>query len=180
MSEIKVASRYAKSLLDLAKENNTLEEVKNDMVLIDQVIDKNDELKSILENPIIPLDKKIAILNGVFGDNVNKITKSFFNIIVNKGRSSVIYGTAKEFTQQYNVLKGIVTAEVTTAIALDGNAKQEVVSIVKKELGANDVIVKERIDDKIIGGFVLKVGDKQFDASIANGLSKLKKEFAQG
>lgn len=180
MSEIKVASRYAKSLLDLAKENNTLEEVKNDMVLLDQVIDKNSELKAILENPIVPLDKKVAILNGVFGDNVNKITQSFFKIIVNKGRSAVIYGTAKQFIQQYNVLKGIVTAEVTTAIALDSSAKQEVVSIVKKELGANEVIVKEKVDGKIIGGFVLKVGDKQFDASIANGLSKLKKEFAQG
>lgn len=178
MSEIKVAGRYAKSLIDLAVENNGLAESYNDMVLFEKVVDETPELEAILKNPIVPLDKKIGILNGIFADKLGKLTLAFFKIVVNKGRSAILFATAKQFIQQYNKIKGIVTAEVTTATALSTTAKQEIIAIVKRELGANEVIVKEKINEKLIGGFILKVGDKQFDASIASGLSKLKKEFA--
>ncbi|MGM9479231.1 ATP synthase F1 subunit delta [Pedobacter sp. GSP4] len=179
MSEIKVASRYAKSLIDLAVENNGLAESYNDMVLFEKVVDETPELEAILKNPIVPLDKKTGILNGIFADKVGKLTLAFFKIVVNKGRSAILFATAKQFVQQYNQIKGIVTADVTTATALSAAAKEQIVAIVKRELGANEVIVNEKVNDKLIGGFILKVGDKQFDASIASGLSKLKKEFAQ-
>ncbi|QIL39020.1 ATP synthase F1 subunit delta [Pedobacter sp. HDW13] len=179
MSEIKVASRYAKSLIDLAVENNALQASYNDMVLFEKVVDETPELEAILNNPIVPLDKKTGILNGIFADKVGALTITFFKIVVNKGRSAILFATAKQFVQQYNQIKGIVTADVTSATALSAGAKEEIVAIVKKELGANEVIVNEKINEKLIGGFILKVGDKQFDASIASGLSKLKKEFAQ-
>ncbi len=82
MSENKVASRYAKSLIDLSTEQNALEEIKADMVLLTKVIDENSELEAILKNPIIPLDKKAGILNDVFGAKVNTITKAFLKLIV--------------------------------------------------------------------------------------------------
>ncbi|WP_316842637.1 ATP synthase F1 subunit delta [Pedobacter gandavensis] len=180
MLENKAASRYAKSMIDLAKEQNSLEEIKNDMVLLDQVIDQNPELEAILNNPIVPLDKKSGILEDVFGAKVNVVTKAFLKLIVSKGRSAILFGMAKSFIQQYNAIKGIVTAEVTSAIELTDANRTEIVALVKKEVGANEVVIKEKVNDKLIGGFILKVGDKQFDASIANGLNKLKKEFAQG
>lgn len=180
MLENKAASRYAKSLIDLSTEQNALEEIKNDMVLLDQVIDQNPELEAILKNPIVPLDKKSGILENIFGAKVNAVTKAFLKLVVNKGRSEILYGTAKAFIQQYNAIKGIVTAEVTSATELTEANRAEIVAIVKKEVGANEVVIKEKVNDKLIGGFILKVGDKQFDASIANGLNKLKKEFAQG
>ena len=178
MSEIKVAGRYAKSLIDLAVENNNLAESYNDMVLFEKVVDETPELEAILKNPIVPLDKKVGILNGIFADKVGKLSLSFFKVVVNKGRSAILFATAKQFIQQYNKIKGIVTADVTTATALSPAAKVQIVDIVKSELGANEVIVNEKIDEKLIGGFILKVGDKQFDASIASGLNKLRKEFA--
>lgn len=180
MLENKAASRYAKSLIDLSTEQNALEEIKNDMVLLDQVIDQNPELEAILKNPIVPLDKKSGILENIFGAKVNAVTKAFLKLVVNKGRSEILFGTAKAFIQQYNAIKGIVTAEVTSATELTEANRAEIVAIVKKEVGANEVVIKEKVNDKLIGGFILKVGDKQFDASIANGLNKLKKEFAQG
>ncbi|MBB2146696.1 ATP synthase F1 subunit delta [Pedobacter sp. LMG 31464] len=176
----KAGARYAKSLIDLSTEQNALEEIKNDMVLFEKIVHDNSELEAILKNPIVPLDKKLGILTDVFGNKVHKITNSFLKLVVNKGRSAILFDTAKQFVAQYNLIKGIVTAEVTSAIALTDTSRAEIVSLVKKELGAKEVIVKEKIDEKLIGGFILKVGDKQFDASIASGLSKLKKEFAQG
>lgn len=176
----KAGARYAKSLIDLSTEQNALEEIKNDMVFFEQVVDDNSELEAILKNPIVPLDKKAGILNDLFGSKVHQITNSFLKLVVNKGRAAILFDTAKQFIAQYNTIKGIVTAEVTSAIALTDASKAEVVALVKKEIGANEVIVKEKVDEKLIGGFILKVGDKQFDASIASGLNKLKKEFAQG
>lgn len=176
----KAGARYAKSLIDLSTEQNALEEIKNDMVFFEQVVDDNSELEAILKNPIVPLDKKAGILNDLFGSKVHQITNSFLKLVVNKGRAAILFDTAKQFNAQYNAIKGIVTAEVTSAIALTEASKAEVVALVKKEIGANEVIVKEKVDEKLIGGFILKVGDKQFDASIASGLNKLRKEFAQG
>jgi F-type H+-transporting ATPase subunit delta len=180
MLENKAASRYAKSLIDLSTELNALEEIKNDMVLLNQVIDQHAELEAILKNPIVPLDKKSGILDDIFGSKVHQVTKSFLKLVVNKGRAEILFGTAKAFIEQYNFIKGIVTAQVTSATELTDVNRAEIVAIVKKETGANEVVVKEKINEKLIGGFILKVGDKQFDASIASGLSKLKKEFAQG
>ncbi len=176
----KAGARYAKSLIDLSTEENALEEIKNDMVFFEGVVDDNSELEAILKNPIVPLDKKAGILKDIFGSKVHKITNSFLYLVVKKGRSSILFDTAKQFIAHYNVIKGIVTAEVTSAIVLTEASKTEIIALVKKELGANQVIVKEKVDEKLIGGFILKVGDKQFDASIASSLSKLKKEFAQG
>ncbi|MDN3587942.1 ATP synthase F1 subunit delta [Pedobacter aquatilis] len=178
MSEIKVAGRYAKSLIDLAVENNALESTYNDMVLFEKAVDETPELEAILKNPIVPLDKKTGILNGVFADKVSKLTIAYFKIVVSKGRSAILFATAKQFIEQYNKLNGIVTADVTSATVLSAEAKEQVVAIVKRELGAKQVIINEKVNEKLIGGFILKVGDKQFDASIASGLNKLKKEFA--
>jgi F-type H+-transporting ATPase subunit delta len=180
MSENKAGSRYAKSLIDLSTEQNVLEEIRNDMVLIEQVIDQNSELEAILQNPVIPLDKKSSILEEIFGKSVNAITRSYLKLIVNKGRAAILYDTTKAFVRQYNAIKGIVTAEVTSATALTAENKAEIVAVVKKEIGANEVNIKEKVNEKLIGGFILKVGDRQFDASITGSLNKLKKELAQG
>jgi F-type H+-transporting ATPase subunit delta len=176
----KAASRYAKSLIDLSKEQNALEDLKNDMAFFESVVDDNSELEAILKNPIVPLDNKLGILQNIFEGKTHAITQSFFKLLVSKGRSAILFDIAKQFISQYNEIKGIVTAEVTSATALTDANKKEVEALVKKELKANEVVIKEKVNDKLIGGFILKVGDKQFDASIAGGLNKLKKEFAQG
>lgn len=179
MSENKAGSRYAKSLIDLSTEQNLLEEIKNDMVLIEQVIDQNSELEAILQNPVISLDKKASILEEVFGKSVNAITRSYLKLVVQKGRAGILYDTTKAFIRQYNEIKGIITAEVTSAIALTDANKADIIAVVKKD-GAKEVLLKEKINEKLIGGFILKVGDRQFDASIAGSLNKLKKELAHG
>ncbi|MEJ5963744.1 ATP synthase F1 subunit delta [Pedobacter immunditicola] len=178
MSENKAASRYAKSIIDLSIETKSLEEVKSDMALVSKVIGENSQLEAILNNPIVPIDKKAGILADLFLGKVHPISSSFMKLMVNKGRSAIVYSAAKQVVTQYNDLKGIVTADVTSATALTAESRAEIIAIVKKEIGANEVILKEKVDDDLIGGFILKVEDKQFDASIAGGLNKLKKEFA--
>lgn len=178
MSEIKVAARYAKSLIDLALEQKALEEIKGDMELFVSTLKANTELQAVVKNPIIPLNKKNAIVNAVFGGKIHKVTSAFLKIVIDKGRAEIIYGTAKEFLNQYNQYKNIVTAKVVSAAALTESVKAEIISKVKAVTGG-EVILETSINEKLIGGFILTVGDKQFDTSIASSLTKLKKEFTQ-
>ena len=178
MSEIQVASRYAKSLIDLAQEQNALEAVKSDIEQFIRVGKENPQLLAVLKNPIIRPDKKSAILENIFGASVSKVVIAFFNIVTKKGRAEVLYATAKEFINQYNNSQNIVKASVVSAIALSDDNRKEIIALVKQATSGN-VILNEEVDADLIGGFVLTVGDKQVDTSIANKLNKLKKDFAQ-
>ncbi len=178
MSEIQVATRYAKSILDLAQEQNSVEETNESISYFLRICRANSELRAVLKNPIISPDKKIAILNQVFGTNVPPLILAFFKIVISKGRAQVLYATAKEFVNLYNIKKGIVKATVTSAAPLSDENKREIESVVKEAV-KGDIVLQTKVDPSLIGGFVLKVGDKQFDTSISSSLQKLKKEFSQ-
>lgn len=176
MSEIQVASRYAKSLIDLAVEKDLLEPVRNDMELFLETCRENPQLQAILRNPIIGLDKKANILEGIFGDKLHEMILSFFKIVVRKGRSEILYGTAKEFINQYNIIKNVVKATVTSAVPLSPENISQIEEVVRQAT-KGEVILTAHVDPDLIGGFILKVGDKQFDTSISGRLTKLKKQF---
>ncbi len=178
MSEIQVASRYAKSLIDLAEEQNSLEPIKADIESFIHVVKANPLLAAVLRNPIIGHDKKLSILDGLFGKTFHKVILAYFRIVVSKGRSEILYATAKEFINEYNIRKGIIKAIVTSAAPLNEVSRKQIEDVVK-EATQKQVILETRVDADLIGGFVLNVGDRQFDASIASNLNKLKKEFAQ-
>lgn len=178
MSEIQVASRYAKSLIDLAEEQNALEAVRTDMELFLQTLRANPTLKAVLKNPILGPDKKGAILTQLFGTRLHPMIMTFFEIVVRKGRSEVLFETAKEFINAYNLRKNIVKATVTSAAPLSEENIREVEAVVK-QFTKGEIILTANVDPALIGGFILKVGDKQFDTTISTQLHKLKKEFAQ-
>ncbi|MBB3054958.1 ATP synthase F1 subunit delta [Mucilaginibacter gotjawali] len=179
MSELTVASRYAKSLIDLAGEQRLVEEIKNDMDLFHHTLRVNPELKAVLANPIVSHPKKINILDEVFGKKVNKVTNAFFKLMINKSRGEVLYATAKEYVHQYDIMNNIVEARVVSATELSAANKETLVADIKKATGGN-IKLEAKVDPSLIGGFVLTVGDRQVDTSIAADLRKLKKEFAQG
>jgi F-type H+-transporting ATPase subunit delta len=178
MSEIQVASRYAKALIDLAAEQNIVEPVKTDIELFIDTCKANTELQAILKNPIISLDKKANILDAIFGDKLNKMILEFFKIAIRKGRANILFPSAKEFVNQYNILKNVVKATVTSSSPLSKDNISQIEAVVK-EATKGEVILTTQVDPSLIGGFILKVGDKQFDTSLSGKLNKLKKEFQQ-
>jgi F-type H+-transporting ATPase subunit delta len=178
MSEIQVASRYAKSLIDMAEEQNSLEKIKGDIASFVRVVKENPQLHAVLRNPIIGPDKKTAILDQLFGQTLDPLVLSYFKIVVSKGRSEILYATAKEFINEYNRRKAIFKATVTSAVPLSAENIKQIEQVVR-EATKGEVILDTKVDPDIIGGFILKVGDKQFDTSISSSLNKLRKEFAQ-
>ena len=179
MADSRAASRYVKSLLDLAVERKVLEEVHYDMVFFTGVISKSRQLELLLQSPVIKHDQKLEILKRIFSGKVHSLTMAFFDIITRKNREPILATVAREFHNAYNEYKGVGKATVTTAIPLDSNARAEVEKLVRKYSDKKEIELIERVDPELIGGFILNVGDRQVDASIKNKIKTLKVKFSE-
>lgn len=179
MSEFRAASRYAKSLLELAIEKGALDEVHNDMLLFHDVCKSNSDFLLMLKNPIIKHDKKKAILDQIFKGKVNDLTMAIFDIITRKNREPLLPAIAKEFHNLYNINKGIQLAKITTAVPLDSGLRTKLEALVKKISSKDKVELIEVVDKDIIGGYILKVGDRQLDESLRSKLKALEVKFSQ-
>jgi F-type H+-transporting ATPase subunit delta len=174
MADQRVAARYAKSLLDLGKEMGTLESVKEDMDLLSKTMTESRELRLLLRNPIVKHDKKLAILTAIFGGKVSEMTMRFFTILTEKNREAALESMGTEFQVQYNAMQGIQTAQVTSAAPLSAASRAEMERLVTEQTGLTQVKLTEKVDPELIGGFVLRVGDQQFDDSVRTSLRKMR------
>lgn len=176
MSEFKVSSRYAKALLDLSIEQGVLDRVRAEIEQLITVVKDHQELQAVLKNPIIKGDKKINILTALFGTKFSPVLIGFFKIMINKGRGEILYATAREFVREYNEYKGIVTAKVSSAAPLSADNAAQLKQLIASSTG-KEVILESSVDTDLIGGFVVTIGDKQIDASLAGRLNKLDRAF---
>lgn len=172
-----VASRYAKSLIDLAVETKQLEEVRKDMLLIKSVCNTNHDFVLLLESPVVKTDKKMAIFKTIFEGKISNTTQAFLNIIAAKRREGYIDDIAKAFDDQYKLHKNITTVTVETAVALDAKLKQEILTLVKKSV-TGEIDLVEKVVPSLIGGFILTINDKQVDQSVKRKLNDLRKNFS--
>jgi len=170
------ATRYAKSLMDLALESNQLDTVRSDMKTVEQLCDENREFSLFLKSPIIKTDKKLEVLKNIFEGKISSLTLSFLNLITSKNREAFIKEIALAFDEQYKTNKNIFTAVVTSARGLDAKSKETVLDLIKSQL-KGEVELVEKVDAGTIGGFILKIGDRQIDKTVARQLSNMKKEL---
>lgn len=178
MSEIRVAARYAKSLLELAEEKGILDTINSDMLLFSNTCDSARDLKLMLKNPIISRDVKLKSLNLIFANQFNKMTLAFLDILVKKHRESILDVIAKEFHRQYNEKMKIENALVTTPFVLTDDLRASFQKAVE-EISGKKVELKEKVNPDLIGGFVLKINDKQIDTSISTRLKELRVKFSE-
>lgn len=175
MSVIRIASRYAKSLLDLAKDQNAMDEVVSDMEGFSKMVENRD-LYLLLKSPIINIGKKAEIFDVLFEGKVNKLTKAFLDIVLRKGRESLLPEIATEFLNQYKASKGISSVTLTTATPISAEALE---AIKAKLLGSDAtdlaVEIETKVDESIIGGFIVEIGDKLINASVSHKLAELSK-----
>jgi len=177
MPNPRLASRYAKSLLDLAIETGQLETVYKDMLWLQAVCKSNRDFVTLLKSPVIAGDKKIKILDAVSSNHLSKLTTAFNALLIKKSRESNLPEIATAFISQYKDNKNIHTIKITTASPMSDAVRNDIVMQVKKTAGIDNIELEEKVDKDIIGGFVLQVGDKLVDASIAHSLNTVAKEF---
>jgi F-type H+-transporting ATPase subunit delta len=173
----KIASRYAKSLIDLATEQGKLDRVLEDMTLFVEV-SKVRDMQLLLKSPIVKPDKKAKVFKALFEERVDKMTYSFMDIILRKGRESILGEIAQEFINQYRFIKGLSTVEVTSAQPLSAETLESIrKKLVESNLTHNQIEFKTKVDPSLIGGFVISFEDKLYDASVKHQLDLLRKEF---
>ncbi|MGF7214631.1 F-type H+-transporting ATPase subunit delta [Spirosoma lacussanchae] len=177
MAVASVAARYAKSLLDLAKEQGITDVLYEDMKLFRDTLSKNRQLNLILKNPIVRAEKKNSIVKQVFGPRLNPVTMSFLAIIARKNREAIVDAIADEFISQHDRMKGIEHATVITTVPLTDELRNKFKAIVTKTTGSKLIELDERVDSKLIGGYILRVGDRQIDGSIRNQLNEMRLKF---
>ena len=176
MSEFRVASRYARSIFDLSLEMKIVDKIYDDMLLLAQVCRDNRPLVTLLKNPIVRFDYKLRVLNKIFEKHVNKLTLKFFNLICRKNRASILPEVSKGFVSLFHDHKGIVKADVTSAVNLSSELRKEFEQIIVKATGKK-VELNTIIDESLIGGYILKIGDNQIDDSLKSKINNLRREL---
>ncbi len=179
MRNLRVANRYAKALLGLAQENNFSDQAFIDMKLVHNAFQESKELKTVLKSPIVRISKKLNIINAIFKDKIHPVSLHYLNIITRKKRASLIEGIAYEFQKIHKQSLDIETATLITAGTIDESLNKKALEISHQLTPRSRIEFNKVIDPGIIGGFVLRVGDMQYDASVKTKLAKLKKHLIE-
>jgi F-type H+-transporting ATPase subunit delta len=175
MNSSRISVRYARAIFNSAIENKILNEVYQDMLFITELC-KVPEMKEVLASPIIVPTKKKDILQKVTENQLQKISLSLLDMVVQNGRENYLPAIAREFIRQTKEYNGITESVLTTAVKVDEKIKKQVTDLIAG-IFKTKVELKEQVDKEIIGGFVLRIDDNYIDASIRNKLRKIEKEL---
>lgn len=172
----RAAIRYAKAILDIANSNGQAASVNNDMKSIVAAIAESSELKNFLVSPVIKADIKIAALSEIFA-SVQSETKGLFRLLLENKRFEILSEVAAQYIALFDEMNGIEVVKVTTAFPITAELETKVLAKIK-EFSNKTITLVNTVDPSIIGGFVLRMGDKQYNASIANRLRELRRELS--
>ena len=176
MKDARAALRYAKAILNLAKDTESETAVNDDMLFISNTIAENKDLAVMLNSPIVKAVDKMNVLNALFEGKVHTITLGLFHLLQDNKRIAMLKSIAKQYSIIYDFLKRIQVAKVTTAVPLTEELQTKVMAKIVALTG-NKASLENSVNPAILGGFILRVGDVQYDASISNHLNELRKEF---
>lgn len=177
MSAIKLASRYAKALLDLAVEKGKVDEVHRDQLYLKKLLRQSRDFNLMLSSPLISPDRKLKAMQTVMGSKVSELTMLFLQLLVRKNREVHLKEMADSFLLQYDEYKHITQVKLTSAAPLESSQIDALISKLKQQAKLENIRLTTEVDERLVGGFVLQYGDKQYDASIAKHLGTIRKEF---
>jgi len=176
MAGTRAAIRYAKAILDMAHDKGVAMEVNNDMQTIAETIIANEELKSFIQSPTTTVEVKEGALSEIF-TAVNPVTKSLFRLLLENKRFEILSDIATVYNNLFEEMNGVEVAKVTTAVPMDAELESKVLSKILT-FSNKKVNIENIVDPSIIGGFILRIGDQQYNASVANRLQVLKRELS--
>ena len=175
MNDSTIAVRYARALFLSATENGTLDEVREDMDLILDVSGTR-EFKFLLESPVISVSRKLDLLYMIFSDNVQPATKGLLKVVVKNNRELFLPDIARKYHQLYKSHKGIRTAHLVSAREIQKETQEKILSLIREAFQSEIELTTEQ-NAALIGGFLIRTENLQYDASIATSLRKVKKQL---
>ena len=169
----KVAEPYAEALLDLAKSNNSLQNMTNDMNIVSQFLANSSDLKKFLGNPLITKDAKKNVVKDVLGEQIDGRTLKFLLLLVDRGRIQLLENIAEKFLELSYKQESIEIAKVTSSIKLSADQQKEIAEKLKVITGAKQIKLAQKVDPQLIGGFTIEIGSKMIDTSIRGQLRQI-------
>ncbi len=176
MADSKVAIRYASSFLDTAIEKNLVDEISTDFEFIYNSLNKSSDLKRALKSPIIKNETKQSIFAAIFKDKISNESFSYLNFIISKGRENILSEILEKFFYIRDEYLGVANVQITSAFDLTSDQKLQMQQKFESFLNKK-IKLTYALDEKMIGGFIAKVGDTVYNASVLNQLELLKKQF---
>jgi F-type H+-transporting ATPase subunit delta len=178
MAEQKVSARYALSLLDSAIQKNLLDTVSDDIEFISSVLKQNLNLLRMLENPVVKTEMKSSILEEIFKNKVSSETMEFILFVVKKKREEILSSILEKFKELRDLKLGFVNVNVLVASEFSDSQRNELQNKLQNVL-KKKVRMSYKVDEKILGGFIVQAGDTVFNASVKHQLDLLKKHFVE-
>ncbi|GGP05150.1 ATP synthase subunit delta [Cloacibacterium rupense] len=172
----KVAKRYAQGLLDFTQESGNTATVFAEMKDVVKIMKDSKELKNFFASPIIDAKKKIAVASQVFV-SFSAVAQNLITLVIKQGRESHLQDIAQEFINKVEDLQGVQRVTLTVASELSPKNIEEIVKSTSLVDHSKNSDLKVVVNPEIIGGYILRVGDQQVDASVKTKLSLVKKEF---
>ena len=172
----RAAIRYAKAILETALSSGKANQVNDDMKSIINAVNSSTDLKDFLVSPIISSEVKMKALSEVFG-SVQADTKSLFRLLQENKRFEILEAIATQFNTQFDEMNGVEVAKVTTAFPITADLEAKILAKATS-ISTKKITIQNTVDPSIIGGFILRIGDKQYNASVSNRLQELKRKFS--
>ena len=172
----RAAIRYAKAILETAVSSGKANQVNEDMKSIIAAVDSSADLNQFLASPIITSDLKMNALSEVFS-SVQAETKSLFRLLQENKRFEIVAAIASQYNAQFDEMNGVEVANVTTAFPITADLEAQILAKAAT-ISTKKLTIQNTVDPSIIGGFILRIGDKQYNASVSNRLQELKREFS--
>jgi F-type H+-transporting ATPase subunit delta len=176
MNSSKIAVRYAKALFELALDRGVIDTVYRDMKSVNRLCSMED-VKAVINNPVIPQEKRKEVILALVGDGADKLAVSFIGLMFGHGRGDYLAAAARNYVDLTRRHRGIRQVTVTTAVPVDGRLKEEMAELIAGK-GEGGIEYIEQVDGSIVGGFILRVDDAYIDASVRSRLNKYRKEFS--
>lgn len=177
MAGFRAAKRYAKGLMQFASETGKGAEINQEMTDLKNSIQNSRELAQFLSSPVLDSRRKNTIAKELFKD-FSPASQNFIQLVISQRREGLLKQIATQFNELYDQSNNIRTAEVISASELNDELVQEILAKAKSKIGEEFTYkIDNKVNPYLIGGFILRVGDKQIDSTVRARLNKLKKEF---
>jgi F-type H+-transporting ATPase subunit delta len=175
MNDSKISVRYARALFESALEKGILDTVRDDMESVREVT-VIPEFQYLLVNPVMKETQKCAVMDELFKTRIHPLSLSLLNLVFKNGREQFIPAIARNFIDLFKKHKGIRSATLTSVTPVKEATRKKVEKLIREVMNT-PVELQTDYNEELIGGFVIRIDDQQYDASVASSLKKVKKQL---
>lgn len=173
-----IANRYAEALFQLSEDENITKEIYNELHNVVETVKNNKDLDNVLKSPLVGKIEKVKLIESLFNNKINNNLKNFLKILVEKGRISSLKSIELTFKQLLNDKNNIIEGTVISAIPLTDKKVKELEEKLSKKYNKN-VTLENKVDQSILGGVLVRLGNTQIDGSVKTRLDNIKDQLSQ-